>query len=252
MAFRIIGFVAMAIAFALAAPAAMAETTGTLTVDFASPGSADFIGDLTATGRDAQEFRAQIDSGPFGGGNGDGTVTEDEVAMFENQFKSLANSFGQGRDFGEGFTMDGKPPNGAQLVEFDVRNAEGPTTSTAPVDLHMLSRITFPVDPAERHVLRIEGTGDDDDSGEAFDTSFRGGTLEAPKGYIIESAAGLPSGAVLSGDKKSIIFGSDPTSSEGTTVVFVKSGGGIAAGWGAFGAITALLAAGFAANRQRP
>lgn len=239
---RILGFAAMTIAVLLAAPLALAETSGTLTVDFTSPGSADFRMDATATDNEAQELRTQIDSEQFGAGNGDGMVTEDEVATFENQFKSLANSFGQGSDFGDEFTMDGQSPNDAELVELDIRNAEGPVASTAPVDLHLVFRITFPVLAGDRHVLRIAGAeGAEDD--EPFETSFRGGTLEAPKGYIIESHAGLPSGAVVAGDKKSIIFGSDLTSAEGTTVVFVKGGGGMAPGWGALGAFGALAAA---------
>jgi hypothetical protein len=225
-------------------PSAAAQTSGSASINFQSPGEVLLVLDGKISGEDASQLRQSMDQpSQFTSGNGDGTVQQSEVDAIEAFFRGLFDEIDEG-DVGPtgSITVDGKGPQGFALVDVDIRDATGPVTSESPITIHIEFKSTFNVTAADRHTVRLEGNddGEEGDSGEFGDIGTV--TLKAPKGYVIESAQGLPAGAKVSSDKKSINYDGVPTSNpEDTVIVFARSGGS-AAGYGFLFGVGVLIA----------
>jgi hypothetical protein len=210
-------------------PGALAANSAT--IDFKSPSEAVMTLEATISGEQAADMREYMDySGQGGaGGNGDGTVQQNEVDAVETFFKGFFEQDGEDSSPAGSFTIDDKAPSDFELSEFDIRDATGAVSSTSPITMFMEFTIKFDITAGDRHTVRIEAEeGDDEDNDNpAGDFEIEDATLKAPKGYVIESATGLPEGASVSGDKKSIHYNGLPSSQdEDTVIVFQKSGGG--------------------------
>ena len=218
------------------APAAAAESVGSGVVDFKSPSEVAMILDGKIDGEDAVEFRQTMDAeSPYTSGNGDGTVQQSEVDAFENFFKSFFSDAEDGDVSPTGsFTVDGQGAKGFELVSLDIRDATGSADSDSPITIHIEFKSTFDVTPGDRHEVRIladnQTDGNDDEESDEFG-DIGTLTLKAPKGYIIDSASGLPPGAKVSSDKRTITYEGLPESTgQDTVIVFTKSAGGFAPG----------------------
>ena len=211
------------LAGAAAASSARAE------MRFDSPGQITGLIDATLDGEPAAQGRYFIDQ--FG--NRDGTVSENEVESAERTFLDYAQAASDNEEpdssqAGGDFTVDGKGPSKFELKVFDIKRAEGPVSSTSPVDVHLEMRIMFPVDGAERHDVHFQTSGMDEDEGDGegpWDFELDSARIRAPGGYVIESVTGLPSGASVSSDKKTIDFGSAYQQAASVDIVFAKGGG---------------------------
>ncbi|HEX9816282.1 MAG TPA: hypothetical protein VGB18_04825 [Candidatus Thermoplasmatota archaeon] len=229
MRFAGIGSVVLA-SLMILVPAAAAETIGSGTIDFKSPSEVMMILDGKLDGDDALQARELMDAdSDFTSGNGDGTVQQEEVDAFENFFKGFFSDAEDSDVSPTGsFTVDGKPAEGFALISLDVRDATGPVDSEDPITMHIEFKSTFPVTAGDRHEVRIlaeEGQEEEEEGNEEFG-NIGTLTLKAPKGYIIDSATGLPAGAKVSSDKRSISYDGLPQSTgEDTVIVFTKSGG---------------------------
>lgn len=211
-------------------PAAAAESVGSGTIDFKSPSEVAMILDGKIDGEDALQLRQGMDSSQGFSGNDDGTVQQSEVDAFENFFKGFFQDSEDGDVSPTGsFTVDGKGAKGFELISLDIRDATGPADSEDPITIHIEFKSTFDVTAGDRHEVRIlaeEDQGDEEESGSDEFGNIGTITLKAPKGYIIESTTGLPAGAKVSSDKRSISYDGLPESTgEDTVIVFVKSGG---------------------------
>ena len=175
-------------------------TTAKIEMRFDSPSQITGVIDATGTGEDAQELRGQIDQS----GDGNQQVTTAEVNDFETQVMTLFKQFAQDDDNGSSstggdFTIDGKGPNKFEFTAFDVQKAEGPVSSTAPVDIRMELRLTFPATGGDTHIVRLKIEGqDEDDAGGAFDFELTSARITAPPAHRFEKVTGLPSGATYS------------------------------------------------------
>lgn len=233
-------------------PVAQAAT-GSATIEFDSPSRADIIAEATMDGAPASQMRYGIDQSDQGGDQ-NGEVSQAEVDAFETWILGFFGGFAEGASPTGSLTMDGKDPTEFKISTFDIRDATGPVDSTAPITVRMVFQLTFPVEAGERHTLRSEGDepseGEEEDpDGSGFgDFDFGRATLKAPPGYVIESATGLPQGAYVSNDKKSIDLGDSFQPTGDLVIVFVRGGGG-APGFAAVLVFLAVLSV--AARRRR-
>lgn len=207
-------------ALALVPMTVSAATSGNAVLRFNSPSELIMALDAELTGEDAAELREQLDTQPQNGG--DGQVTAAEVEAAESAFIQLFSMGGQSDN--ENMMMDEKGSNSLTATKIDIQNAEGPATSTAPVQFDLELKFGFPVTAGGKHVFKTNSSSDSFASGVADVVSAK---LVAPPGYVIESTANLPEGASVSGNKKEINFGNKLASSAGAlSVTFTKGGGG--------------------------
>ncbi len=226
--FARIGSVVLAFLMILV-PVAAAESVGSGVIDFKSPSEIVMILDGKIDGEDALQLRQGMDTqSQFTSGNGNGQVEQSEVDTFENFFKGFFSD-AEDSDLSPtgSFTVDGKGAKGFELVSLDIRDATGPVDSEEPVTIHIEFKSTFDVVAGARHEVRIVADNETDDEEENEEFGNIGTiSLKAPKGYIIESTTGLPEGAKVSSDKRSISYDGLPQSTgEDTVIVFTKSGG---------------------------
>lgn len=229
LVFARIGSVVLAFLM-IVVPAAAAESVGSGVIDFKSPGEVAMILDGKIDGEDAMQLRQGMDTeSQFTSGNGNGQVEQSEVDKFEDFFKGIFSDAEDSDVSPTGsFTVDGKGAKGFELVSLDIRDATGPVDSESPITIHIEFKSTFDVAAGDRHEVRIVADNETQDDEEENDEFGNIGTisLKAPKGYIIESATGLPEGAKVSSDKRSISYDGLPQSTgEDTVIVFVKGGG---------------------------
>lgn len=234
---------------------ATATAANTAVVEFRTPGEVVMVIDANVEGESASDMRQFMDSdeqGGFGGdGNGDGTVQQSEVDAFEEIFKgffSMANE-SEGAPTGS-ITVDGVPPKEFKLEALEIRDGTGPVTSQDPIQMHIAFLMAFDVQSGDRHTVRIEADEDGGENAYGGDFTIAQGSLKAPRGYVIESTTGMPPGASLSDDKKSITFEGIPqAASEDLVIVFTKGGGGIPS-LGMVGILAVLVAAALAFRRR--
>jgi hypothetical protein len=225
-------------------PAASASTSGTLVLNFETPSKLVMTFDGTVDGEDAANFRSMMDQS----GNHDGTVSADEVRAFQESFKGFVNGAGeQSNPTGGAFTMDGKEPKSFTCTVFEVHNAEGPVSSTAAMQWHAVLQSMFELATADTHTLKV-GESNQSHGGSSFD--FKSAVLKAPKGFIISSTTGLPSGATVANDKKSIDFTTSVAPPSGTTTIVFQKQGGFAPGAPAL-ALLAVVGLVVAARRRQ-
>ena len=174
-------------------PTVDAKFSGKATMAFNTPGKVDVDMTLSTTGQEAADFRAGID----GNGNGDGTVTTDEVDAVEDL---MGDSFGEEEMFGENFTIDGKPPNTEALEDFNIRDAEGSITSTAAVRFEFVIKVEFPVRAGASHDVFISGGEEESDE----DMEMTGFKITLPTGYVVKSGWVPPEGFSVTPDRKRI------------------------------------------------
>lgn len=223
----------------LVVPSATADVRGDALVGFTSPAQADLDLDLTVTGEDARTLRVGVDEN----GNGDGTVSEEEVTAFEDFLKGFFDN--PDATTGSEMTVDGQNASSTSLTRFEILDAEGDVNSTEPVRYELVLAIEWPVTPGDRHTFVSEGRGEG-----AAGSSNLTLTIRAPPDYGIESTDGLPDGADVSSSE--IRYAGDQASGDNVTVVFSKGAAG--AGGGVPGpGVAALLAVtvGVAAWRRR-
>ena len=142
---------------------------------------------MTYEGEGAAAFRQMMDED----GNGDGTVSADEVSAFEDEMIDEEDT----NPSETNVTLDGKDPVDLTSV-YSIDGAEGAVDSTSNMKIVMRISLTFPdVEDKDTHEITFEEPfGDDfmdidDLLGFEMDISFR---LRAPDGWDLASGD-LPS-----------------------------------------------------------
>lgn len=182
---------------------------------------------VDANGDEARGMRQAMDTQ----GNGDGTVTQNEVDAFVEFMKSLMAGQAS-QPMGDNVTLDGKGPKRADVTKLAILGATGPLSVPSVTTMTATMEVLF--EPAEgtTHTLRMVGRADPQGSQETAKVSIR-----APAGYTIQSHDGIP-GASLSGDKTTLSFTDSASASGSSTIVF---GQGSSKGAPAPGAVAGLV-----------
>jgi len=216
---------------------------GNGTLKFSAPDEAELNFEAELRGQDAADFRESIDQS----GDGDGTVTNEEVEAFETMFKEMMDSSGD-EGLGEDLTVDGKAASKSTLNRLDVKDATGATTSTSSMTMEMVMLVEFPVTPGDSHQITFKG----EEEGSNDEVVMGKITAEMPPGYYVSAPASMPSGVTLSGDKRTLTFSEDQED-QADLVVTIKKGsvgkGGGAPSIGVGLALVGLLAV--AAHRRK-
>ena len=229
----------------LLVPAGASASNVTFTFQSASLLEVAAVGEYK--GEQAAQMRSQMDtSGGEEEDTPDGVVSEAEAEAFEAQLRDLFQRLPAGANPTGVFTMDGNAPSNASIGEFQFANATGPADSEDPIEFRLGLRILFGNLSGDEHELVMINA--------ATTKSMYGGpttgTLMAPPGFLIRDVEGLPSGAHVTDDRQSIVFGAVGAEPGSVRVVFATSlEGGSAPGLTGWVLATTLLAA--AAFRRR-
>ena len=121
--------------------------------------------DITVTGTLAADARSAIDQATAIGGDGDGTVSNEEVAGFEAIAAATINTLLPAEFDFEILTIDGRRAFSASaddgkiaIMAVDVKGAEGPVSSTEPIMTDISAKLRFDsVDQSKAdHDIRFE------------------------------------------------------------------------------------------------
>jgi hypothetical protein len=204
----------------LGATPAWADTSSTGLYTFEDAGTLSIDLQTTRNGTDAADTRRQIDQS----GNGDGTVSQDEVDRSEQSFLNLTRQFKSAGS--EEFTLDSKPFNNLTFTEVEIRDAVGPRSSTDPLIVRLVARLVFPVVEADQHTLSVRPNES------APGNDVNSATLVLPTGFKVKSTAGLPPGAAVSSDKSRIQFSGPFAPESGEMKIVYATGASLASGMG--------------------
>lgn len=154
------------------------------------------------TDSDATDLRDAVDT------DNDGAVSAAE----ETWFKNLLETYGSGVGSSEP-RIDNVTATSGTLKVTTLTGLTGPVTSTAPIDLTLLRKLTYPTAAsAPEHKLQLPNPSPD--------PSTAAQVLHAPPGWTVFSFSGFPSSAAVSASKDRLTYTEDGSGADPLILIF--------------------------------